>query len=234
MEYLSVRETAEKWNLSVRMVQQFCAQGRIPGARKLGKCWAIPGDAEKPQDPRVARKQRGEIPPSRGLLDHTNLMPLMNTLFPPGRCLAAIEAMKAGTQRDIAMAEYHYFSGRAEEAARETEPYLHSADLGARLSACLIYAYANLTLGRIPYSRFALGELNTALGEQSPQFQAAAAFVARTSCPCCLWGCVLLPCMCRLTISTSRGTTVPVPALWRVCCPWARRVILSRPSIYIW
>ena len=49
MEYLSVRETAEKWNLSVRMVQQFCAQGRIPGARKLGKFWAIPGDAEKPQ-----------------------------------------------------------------------------------------------------------------------------------------------------------------------------------------
>lgn len=48
MEYLSVRETAEKWNLSVRMVQQFCAQGRIPGAQKLGKIWTIPVDAEKP------------------------------------------------------------------------------------------------------------------------------------------------------------------------------------------
>ena len=181
MEYLSVRETAEKWNLSVRMVQQFCAQGRIPGAQKLGKCWAIPGDAEKPQDPRAARKQGREVLLSGGLLDHTNLMPLMNTSFPPGQCLAAAEAMVAGPQRDIAMAEYHYFSGCAEEAARETEPYLHSTDLGARLSACLIYAYANLTLGRIPYARFALGELNTALtaaGEQSPQFQAAAAFVA--------------------------------------------------------
>ncbi len=181
MEYLSVRETAEKWNLSVRMVQQFCAQGRIPGARKLGKFWAIPGDAEKPQDPRAARKQGREVLLSGGLLDHTNLMPLMNTSFPPGQCLAAAEAMVAGPQRDIAMAEYHYFSGCAEEAARETEPYLHSTDLGARFSACLIYAYANLTLGRIPYARFALGELNTALtaaGEQSPQFQAAAAFVA--------------------------------------------------------
>lgn len=35
MEYLTVKETAEKWNLSDRMVQQFCVQGRIPGAQKL-------------------------------------------------------------------------------------------------------------------------------------------------------------------------------------------------------
>lgn len=180
MEYLSVRETAEKWNLSVRMVQQFCAQGRIPGARKLGKCWAIPGDAEKPQDPRVARKQRGEIPPSRGLLDHTNLMPLMNKPFSPGECLAAVEAMAVGPQRDIALAEYHYFSGQPEAAAMETERYLKCDDLGARLSACLLFAYANLSLGRIQQARFALHELNTALADSndSPEVRAAAAFVA--------------------------------------------------------
>lgn len=180
MEYLSVRETAEKWNLSVRMVQQFCAQGRIPGARKLGKCWAIPGDAEKPQDPRVARKQRGEIPPSRGLLDHTNLMPLMNKPFSPGECLAAVEAMAVGPQRDIAMAEYHYFSGQPEAAAMETERYLKCDDLGARLSACLLFAYANLSLGRIQQARFALHELNTALADSndSPEVRAASAFVA--------------------------------------------------------
>ena len=180
MEYLSVRETAEKWNLSVRMVQQFCAQGRIPGARKLGKCWAIPGDAEKPQDPRVARKQRGEIPPSRGLLDHSNLMPLMNKPFSPGECLAAVEAMAVGPQRDIAMAEYHYFSGQPEAAAMETERYLKCDDLGARLSACLLFAYANLSLGRIQQARFALHELNTALADSndSPEVRAASAFVA--------------------------------------------------------
>ena len=34
MEYLTVRETAEKWNLAPRMVQQFCIDGRIPGAHK--------------------------------------------------------------------------------------------------------------------------------------------------------------------------------------------------------
>ena len=52
MEYLTVKETAEKWNLSDRMVQQFCVQGRIPGAQKFGKSWAVPANAEKPKDPR--------------------------------------------------------------------------------------------------------------------------------------------------------------------------------------
>ena len=42
MEYLTVRETARKWNLSDRMVQQFCIAGRIPGAQKFGNSWAIP------------------------------------------------------------------------------------------------------------------------------------------------------------------------------------------------
>lgn len=177
MEYLTVRETAEKWNLSGRMVQQLCIDGRIPGAQKFGKSWAIPAEAEKPQDPRIARKQRQQ---ADSPLDYANLMPLMNTPFQPGKCLAAVEAMTAGAQRDIALAEYRYFSGRPEEAAKEAEPYLTSPDMGVRLSACLIYAYANLPLGRIQQARFALNELNDALAgrKNAPEMEAASAFVA--------------------------------------------------------
>ena len=181
MDYLTVQQTADKWNISARMVQQLCAAGRIPGARKFTRSWAIPADAEKPQDPRVVRNHGAEAPLSAGLLDHTNLMPLMNTAFVPGKCRETAEAMAAGPQRDIALAEYHYFSGQADKAAKEAEPYLTSPDMAARLSACLLYAYANLSMGEIRRARFALGELNAALtaaGEQSPQFQAAAAFVA--------------------------------------------------------
>ena len=47
-------------------------------------------------------------------------MPLMNTPFRPGHCMEAIEGMKAGPTRDIALAEYHYFSGQAEKALEET------------------------------------------------------------------------------------------------------------------
>ncbi|NLH01641.1 MAG: DNA-binding protein [Clostridiales bacterium] len=43
-------------NISPRRVQVLCEQGRIKGAFRLGWGWAIPKDAEKPEDAR--RKNR--------------------------------------------------------------------------------------------------------------------------------------------------------------------------------
>ena len=181
--YLSIRQAAELWGVSERRINQYCAEGRIPGAQRVGRAWAIPAGAHKPKDPRRTRGQAQTAPAQAagGAMDHTNLMPLMNTPFAPGSCRQAAQAMAAGPQRDIAMAEYYYFSGRPDAAAKAAEPYLASADMGARLSACLIYAYANLSIGEIPRARFALDELNAALaraGEQLPRFRAASAFVA--------------------------------------------------------
>lgn len=182
-QYLSLRETAEKWGVSERRINQYCAEGRIPGAQKIGNAWAVPTDAEKPKDPRRTRRQTKPAAKATAAdgFDCTNLMPLMNTAFVPGHCREAAEAMAAGPRRDIAMAEYHYFSGQPEAAAKEAEVYLTSPDMGARLSACLLYAYANLPMGQIQWARFALGALNASLaaaGEQSPQLKASAAFSA--------------------------------------------------------
>ena len=65
MDYLTVRETAETWNLSLRTVQQLCAQGRIPGAKKFGKFWAIPAGAVCPL--RSAGRCQQEDPDSHPL-----------------------------------------------------------------------------------------------------------------------------------------------------------------------
>lgn len=53
MEYLSIKQTAEKWGITVRRVQSLCSEGRIPGASKIGSYWAIPADAKKPEDARA-------------------------------------------------------------------------------------------------------------------------------------------------------------------------------------
>ena len=53
MEYLSLKQTAEKWGISIRRVQTLCSTDRIPGAVKIGSYWAIPTDAEKPDDQRI-------------------------------------------------------------------------------------------------------------------------------------------------------------------------------------
>jgi len=48
MAYLSVAETAKKWNISERSVRNYCTAGRVPGAFLTGKTWNVPEDAEKP------------------------------------------------------------------------------------------------------------------------------------------------------------------------------------------
>ena len=46
--YLSVQETASKWGVSVRWVNQYVLAGRIPGCERFGHAWVIPEDAVKP------------------------------------------------------------------------------------------------------------------------------------------------------------------------------------------
>ena len=49
MRYLSVTETAKRWDISERSVRNYCAHGRVPGAFLTGKTWTIPENAEKPE-----------------------------------------------------------------------------------------------------------------------------------------------------------------------------------------
>ena len=40
--YISIREASYRWGVSERRVNQYCAEGRIPGASRFGRSWAIP------------------------------------------------------------------------------------------------------------------------------------------------------------------------------------------------
>ena len=59
MDYISVKEAAEKWCITGRMVNDHCAAGRIEGAQKIGNMWAVPKDAPKPAD---GRRKQAEKP----------------------------------------------------------------------------------------------------------------------------------------------------------------------------
>ena len=48
MGFISVKEASEKWGITERVVRQYCADGRIPGAFITGKTWNIPDNAGKP------------------------------------------------------------------------------------------------------------------------------------------------------------------------------------------
>ena len=51
--YVTVKEKAEEWGMSIRALQTLCSDGKIEGAVKFGTVWAIPVDAEHPLDKRI-------------------------------------------------------------------------------------------------------------------------------------------------------------------------------------
>ncbi|WP_104803270.1 DNA-binding protein [Blautia marasmi] len=51
--YTTIKVIAEKWGITPRRVQVLCSEGKISGAVKFGRDWAIPIDAKKPEDKRI-------------------------------------------------------------------------------------------------------------------------------------------------------------------------------------
>lgn len=49
MDYLSVKEWAERHNIAERTARNYCAHGKIEGAFLVGKTWNIPADATLPE-----------------------------------------------------------------------------------------------------------------------------------------------------------------------------------------
>ena len=50
--YITVKQAAEKWNISERRVRVLCGEGKIRGAFQEGRGWKIPQEASKPADAR--------------------------------------------------------------------------------------------------------------------------------------------------------------------------------------
>ena len=166
MEFITAAEATRRWGVSERRVQRLCAEGRVPGAERFGRAWRIPAGAPKPADPR-----RGAAAPAPAPRPATRacaaLMPLMSSPFSPGRAREYAESLDPGARLDVALAELAYFTGDAAEAARLARPLLQAKDGAARLSACLIFSYASLALGRINDARATLACARGALGENS-------------------------------------------------------------------
>lgn len=53
MDYLSIQDVSNKWNISKRRVQILCREGRIDGAKMIGNMWVIPISAGRPVDART-------------------------------------------------------------------------------------------------------------------------------------------------------------------------------------
>lgn len=79
MNYLSVAQTADKWEMTPRRVQVLCNEGRINGAQRVGNVWTIPENAEKPADARKKISSKKEKINSSVSIERIWAMPNKNT-----------------------------------------------------------------------------------------------------------------------------------------------------------
>ena len=53
MEFITIQEASLLWGITSRRIQVLCSEGRVDGAVKFGRQWAIPTNVGKPVDARI-------------------------------------------------------------------------------------------------------------------------------------------------------------------------------------
>lgn len=79
MNYISVKQASEKWNMSPRRVQVLCNENRIEGAQRVGNVWTIPENSQKPEDARKRVANKKKLVNTNVAIERVWAMPNKNT-----------------------------------------------------------------------------------------------------------------------------------------------------------
>ena len=71
-------------------------------------------------------------------MTENTVLPLINTAFEPGNARKAAESFADRDFREIAIAEFYYFTGQAQKCSDLVEIYIMSSRLELKLSACML------------------------------------------------------------------------------------------------
>ncbi len=182
MDFQSVNEAALRFGVTDRAVQKWAKDGKILGAKKIGRSWLIPIDATAPDTTPTSDLKTENIKPQK-----RTPMPLLNGSFETGKCMEFINSIEDDDDRTVAMGEYYYFTGQCDKAVSTIEPYLDSSNEVLRYSASLICLFAALSASHTHLAIFALKSLQK-LCEQGflnkndlPQTHSIGVFTATTA-----------------------------------------------------
>lgn len=179
----TAQEAAERLGVTVRAIQKQAAAGKIPGAVRHGRAWMIPHSYSPMEKPDTL--ESNGIPDVYQVSPFRMPLPLMNSPYHIGHALEFINAMADADDRQIALAEYHFFRGEMEDAALIAEPYMNSHDPSLRFSSNLICLCANLSSGHSNIAKFSMSNLQTQVqailkADAPPLFHAIAIFAMET------------------------------------------------------
>ena len=86
-DFMTVKEAAEKWNISTRATTKYCSEGRIPGVIRFNQSFAIPSTANKPEDDRIRddfRNKNSVKPIIKWAGGKSQLLNYISSMYPNG------------------------------------------------------------------------------------------------------------------------------------------------------
>ncbi len=132
--------------VSTRAVQKWIKAGKFKGAEMVGKSYLVPYDSVV----RLLTDAGDNTPGKEVKKEHASeqhlAFPLTQGLFCAGEAYAYIEGIKDEDERQLALAEYYYYSGNIERSLLITESYVSHENAELRLSAALLYSFSHLSL----------------------------------------------------------------------------------------
>jgi hypothetical protein len=119
MDKMSVQQAAEKWNVSIRRVQDYCRQGKIPGTERFGLNWSIPADAVRPADGR-SKSAKAEAQADMPMPRKSPFLDMTNLYSEPG---TADDCVLSLASHPEAQGHIFYFTTKAPRSYTEVSPY---------------------------------------------------------------------------------------------------------------
>lgn len=147
MKYISTKEAAEKWGVSIRNVQRLLSESRIEGAKRYGNYWMIPEGSEKPLDPRHAQKEHCGETPFFTLPRKCPVLMKTTIYCHAGEGDFTAKALESDTEAQALFAsELAYFRGETEKAEALADELLQSCrrrdmQIGCGFILCLCAMY---------------------------------------------------------------------------------------------
>lgn len=119
MNYINVKQAAQRWGVSTRRVQDLCKRGMIPGAQLWERSWMLPEDAVYPLE--KDSPQPLPMPRKSPFLDMTNLYSR------PGMAQEAIDALEGNPEAQaLFAAEIAYSQGKIDEVYEKAQYFLNA------------------------------------------------------------------------------------------------------------
>ena len=162
MEFETAKETALRLGVTVRAVQKWAKEGKLPGAVLHSNVWMIP-KSSYPEGYNSAKavtenSQSRRIP-----------LPLLHSSFIPGKAKDFTEGLPDNDDKKIALAEYYYYTGNINKTVELLNTYISSKDRSLRYSAEVMETFSNIFLGRIHVASFISSLVSKALAENSKE-----------------------------------------------------------------